>query len=134
MTTGGKTVLVAAAVVIIAGIVWLVTSGGPGTVELRTGTGAHRVVLRMEAPRVGLNAVTVRITDPDDRPITGGEVTIEPVMLDMSHALPPVPAVRQPSGDYRADRVDLLMTGKWELTVAIHHAGATEHATFTVFV
>lgn len=132
MTTTGKILIASVVTLVLVGAIWLFTSGGPGPLELRSGTANYAVRLRLDTPKVGPNPVSVEISDLNGQPVTADEVTIEPLMLEMNHALPPTPASPRTPGTYRAEHVDLLMTGRWELTVGIRRGGVLEYATFTL--
>ncbi|SDD09157.1 FixH family protein [Actinokineospora iranica] len=135
MTPRGKAVLAVTVAVVIAALVWVWRLGGDdATLDLRAGTPSYAVRLTVADPRVGANSVLVELTDTDGRPVAADEVTVEPVMVDMGHALTPVTAVAEGGGRYRADRTDLPMAGPWEITVAVRRASTTEHAVFSLIV
>nr|WP_042181224.1 FixH family protein [Kibdelosporangium sp. MJ126-NF4]CEL14892.1 hypothetical protein [Kibdelosporangium sp. MJ126-NF4]CTQ96477.1 hypothetical protein [Kibdelosporangium sp. MJ126-NF4] len=66
----------------------------------------------------GTNSLDIDITDRAGAPASG-EVTIEPAMPQMGHALSLVTAVQTQPGRFRVDNVDLPMAGQWEITVSL---------------
>ncbi|ALG07866.1 FixH family protein [Kibdelosporangium phytohabitans] len=66
----------------------------------------------------GTNTLDIEVTEKTGTPASG-DVTIEPAMPQMGHALSPVTAVPTQPGRFRADNVDLPMAGQWEITVSL---------------
>jgi hypothetical protein len=52
----------------------------------------------------------------------------------MGHADPPTAAVPDGPGRYRADGVQLMMTGPMELNVSLDYAGGVDHLTLPLTV
>ncbi|GAA3014222.1 FixH family protein [Actinokineospora diospyrosa] len=139
MTRLGKSVLTVV-VALLAGalIIWWVAPGDD-TVDLHAGTTSYSVRLSVTDPAVGTNTVDVEVADLSGTLIAADEVILEPVMVDMGHALTPTAltptaAKAGQPGHYRAERIDLPMTGPWELTVTIRHRNTTERAVFSLVV
>lgn len=126
-------VLIAVAVVVIAGLlVWLLwPSGGSGPTVLDSAAGSYTVQLTVDNPRMGGNTVDLNVTDEHGRPAVGKTVTVNAVMPQMGHAIPPVPTTSDSPGHYRAATVMLSMTGQWEIAVVISGVG---QAVFPVLV
>ncbi|MFI6096400.1 FixH family protein [Lentzea sp. NPDC051213] len=76
----------------------------------------YRFVLTPASTKSGSNSFDLRITDRTGN-AAHGEVTIEPAMPQMGHALAPITAAPVEPGHYRAG-IDLLMAGQWEITVS----------------
>ncbi|PPK70895.1 FixH family protein [Actinokineospora auranticolor] len=133
MKPRGKALLAGVVVALVAvfAVIWT-TRDKP--VELTAGTASYAVRLTVDSPRIGGNAVLVEVTDLAGAPVVADEVTVEPVMADMGHALTPVPATAAAPGHYRADPTDLPMAGLWELTVTVRRDRASEHAVFTLVI
>jgi hypothetical protein len=77
-----------------------------------------RFVLTPASTKSGGNSFDLRITDRAGNPAVG-EVTIEPAMPQMGHAIAPVTAGPLAPGHYEVGRVDLPMAGQWEITVSL---------------
>ncbi|GLW89274.1 FixH family protein [Actinokineospora globicatena] len=132
MTRRGKAALIVV-VAIIAGLLvaWWTTGDDP--VDLRAGTATYAVRLHLVDPGVGANTVDIEVADRTGSPVDA-EVTVEPVMVDMGHALTPTKATPTHPGHYRAERTDLPMAGPWELTVTVRRADTTERAVFSLII
>ncbi|MDX3659957.1 FixH family protein [Streptomyces sp. ID05-26A] len=107
---GGVIALVAALVVL-----W------PRGVEARPHL-AESAQLRFEltptSTKTGSNVFDLRITDRSGN-AADGDVTVEPAMPQMGHALAPITAAPQAPGRYQVAGVDLFMAGQWEITVSL---------------
>ncbi|MBM7773638.1 hypothetical protein JOD54_003842 [Actinokineospora baliensis] len=134
MTRRGKGVLAIVAALLLGALVLWWTLPGDDTLDLRAGTGSYSVRLTVADPAVGANTVDLEVTDLAGAAITADEVTVEPVMVDMGHALAPTTATAGRPGHYRAERTDLPMAGPWELTVTIRHGRTTERAVFSLVI
>lgn len=75
-------------------------------------------VLTPTSTRSGSNTFDLRITDRSGNPAQG-DVTVEPAMPQMGHAIAPITAGPLEPGHYRVGGVDLLMAGQWEITVSL---------------
>ncbi|WP_084467408.1 FixH family protein [Actinokineospora inagensis] len=133
MTRRGKTV-VAAVLVLVAGVVGFLMWGrsSSSVFDQRSGSANYSVHLTIDSPRVGDNTVQLDVSDLSGTPVKADEVTVEPVMVDMGHALTPTTALPAQQGNYRAEHTDLPMAGRWELTIAIRRAHTTERVTFAL--
>ncbi|KOV83886.1 hypothetical protein ADL03_19315 [Nocardia sp. NRRL S-836] len=78
-----------------------------------------RFVLTPESTRTGTNSFDLRVTDRSGGPAQG-EVTVEPAMPQMGHAVAPITAAPQEPGHYRVGGVELFMAGQWEITVSLN--------------
>ncbi|SEQ89989.1 YtkA-like [Lentzea xinjiangensis] len=76
-----------------------------------------RFVLTPASTRSGSNSFDLRVTDRAGN-AARGEVTVEPAMPRMGHAVAPITAAELGPGHYRAGGVDLFMAGQWEITVS----------------
>lgn len=123
-------IVVISAAVVGAGICWLWPKPASGGAAAAT-TGPYLVQLTGEPPRVGISPVTVEISGNGGQPPTPDSVTFEPAMPQMGHATPPVAAVAQGHGRYRAD-VDLYMAGQWEITVRMTAGDKMHEAVLSV--
>lgn len=123
---------VAAGLVAVALLAWLLWPTADIPTVLRADTGGHVVQLSMGTPRLGANSVRLDVTE-HGRPAELAAVTVEPVMARMGHALAPVPAVPEGTG-YRVPDLPLTMGGQWVLTVTLHTAAGPRHVDFPLLV
>ncbi|MGW6447290.1 FixH family protein [Lentzea sp. NPDC055074] len=77
-----------------------------------------RFELTPTSTKTGSNSFDLRITDRTGN-AADGDVTVEPAMPQMGHALAPITAAPQAPGRYRVAGVDLFMAGQWEITVSL---------------
>lgn len=77
-----------------------------------------RFVLTPASTKSGSNSFDLRVTDRSGNPAQG-EVTVEPAMPQMGHAIAPITAGAVEPGHYRVGGVDLFMAGQWEITVSL---------------
>lgn len=77
-----------------------------------------RFELTPASTRSGINTFDLRITDRSGRPARG-DVTVEPAMPQMGHAIAPITTGPFAPGHYRVGDVGLLMAGQWEITVSL---------------
>lgn len=68
--------------------------------------------------KTGINSFDIQITDRAGNPARGN-VTVEPAMPQMGHAVSPVTAAPREPGHYRVENVDLPMAGQWEIAVSM---------------
>jgi YtkA-like len=68
--------------------------------------------------KTGINSFDLRVTDRAGNPAQG-DVTVEPVMPQMGHAVSPITAPPREPGHYMVENVDLAMAGQWEIAVSI---------------
>lgn len=78
-----------------------------------------RFVLTPASTKSGVNSFDLRITDRSGNPAQG-EVTLEPAMPQMGHAIAPITAGPSEPGRYQVGGVDLFMAGQWEITVSVN--------------
>jgi len=83
--------------------------------------------------KTGINAFDLRITDRGGNPAQG-DVTVEPTMPQMGHAVAPVTAGPREPGHFRAENVDLAMAGQWEITVSVNRPAGTERVVFPLLL
>lgn len=81
-------------------------------------TSRLRFELTPTSTRAGSNSFDLRITDRSGN-AADGDVTVEPAMPQMGHALAPITAAPQAPGRYQVAGVDLFMAGQWEITVSL---------------
>ncbi|MFS8096742.1 FixH family protein [Lentzea alba] len=77
-----------------------------------------RFVLTPASTKSGVNEFDLKITDRAGNP-AHGEVTVEPAMPQMGHAIAPITAGPREPGHYQVGGVDLFMAGQWEITVSL---------------
>ena len=127
-----------AAVFLCAGAVfgWLAWPTAPGSAIARAGTERYVVVVSTERPRLGSTDVDVDIT-PRERS-TGvmviRNVQVQAVMPLMGYATQPVTAAITSADNYHATGLPLMMTGPWQLVVAIKSAEGIDRLTLPVWV
>jgi hypothetical protein len=118
------------ALVVAAGAAWLLWGGGDArSTTQQAVSGPYTVQFSADEPRVGGNTFTLGVTGP-----APDAVTVAPVMAQMGHAFPPVPAVPDGPGRFRATDVGLPMGGQWEITVALRGPGGPAQVVFPVLV
>jgi len=118
------------ALVVAAGAAWLLWGGGDAkSTTQQAVSGPYTVQFSADQPRIGGNTFAVVVTGsaPD-------AVTVAPVMAQMGHAFPPVPAVPDGPGRFRATGVGLPMAGQWEITVSLRGPGGPAQVVFPVLV
>ncbi|MFC3897386.1 FixH family protein [Lentzea rhizosphaerae] len=115
-----RAVLIALAVVVAAAgalvVLW------PRAVEAQpqlAESAQLRFVLTPASTKSGSNTFDLRITDRAGNPAPGGDVTVEPAMPRMGHAIAPITARQLEPGHYQAADVGLFMAGQWEITVSL---------------
>ncbi|WP_018684935.1 FixH family protein [Actinokineospora enzanensis] len=134
MTTRTRWAFAGVAAVLVVGLAVLLWPSSGRGVDLRASAGDYALRLTVDDPRVGANTVRVEVTDQAGGPVAADEVTVEPVMADMGHALAPVTATPDGPGRYTAAPTDLPMAGLWELTVTVRRDRTSAHAVFTLVV
>jgi nitrogen fixation protein FixH len=82
-------------------------------------TGQHRFELTPASTKTGVNSFDLQITDRAGNPARSGDVTVEPAMPQMGHAVTPITAGPREPGRYKVENVDLPMAGQWEIAVSI---------------
>lgn len=127
--------LAAAAVLVLAGLaVFLWPRGASGSTTASQSTATHTVALSMAEPKIGDNTVTLDVTDRRGQPAVLDTVRLEPVMPQMGHALPPLSAVAEGPGRYRARGHLFHMSGPWQLTVVLHGPTGSDRVVFPLLV
>lgn len=106
--------------------------GGAEGATATASTARYTVHLALERGLiVGDQQAVVEIRDRDDNPVVAAEVGLTPVMVEMGHLLPTLPA---PPGDdpgsYRAQGEIFSMPGAWNLDIRVRTAQGTETARF----
>jgi hypothetical protein len=109
--------VVAGVIAIVAALVVLWPRGVEAQPHLAE-SGQLRFELTPTSTRSGSNSFDLRITDRSGN-AADGDVTVEPAMPQMGHALAPITAAPQAPGRYRVAGVDLLMAGQWEISVSL---------------
>ncbi|WP_410638144.1 FixH family protein [Amycolatopsis sp. lyj-346] len=118
------------ALLVAAGAAWLLGGGsGPKPAARQAVSGPYTVQFSAEQPRIGGNTFAVAVTGPAPE-----SVTVAPVMAQMGHALPPVPAAPDGPGRFRAADVGLPMAGQWEITVSLRGPGGPAQVVFPLLV
>lgn len=118
-------------VVLALAMLWLwPMPAGPTVVT--TGTSRYVVTATIDSRRVGTTAVQVDLAGRDNTTPTPAAVTVQTVLPGMGYATPPVNAVADPAGGYRAEGVPLMMIGRWELHISIRDAAGDDDLTVPV--
>ncbi|MGW3996332.1 FixH family protein [Amycolatopsis sp. NPDC004772] len=118
------------ALVVAAGAAWLLWGGGDAKpTAQQVVSGPYTVQFSAEQPHIGGNTIVVTVTGP-----TPDAVTVAPVMAQMGHAFPAVPAAPDGPGRYRATDVGLPMSGQWEISVSLRGPGGPAQIVFPVLV
>ncbi|MFD9699934.1 FixH family protein [Lentzea sp. NPDC059081] len=81
-------------------------------------SGQFRFELTPTTTKSGSNTLDLVVTDHSGN-AANGEVTVEPAMPQMGHALAPITAAPVGPGHYRVGDVGLTMPGQWEITVSL---------------
>ncbi|MCE7012044.1 FixH family protein [Kibdelosporangium philippinense] len=113
-----KIVLTVLGVVIAATAALLFWPRSGDTHQLLADSARYSFKIVAQPQKPGGNSLDIEITDRAGSPATG-DVTIEPAMPQMGHALSPVTAAPGKPGHFRVDNVDLPMAGQWEITVSL---------------
>jgi YtkA-like protein len=122
--------IVVVALVVAAVATWLLwPSGSAKPTAQQAVSGLYTVQFSADAPRIGSNTFTVAVTGP-----APDAVTVAPVMAQMGHAFPAVPAGPDGPGRFRATDVGLPMAGQWEITVSLRGPGGPAQVVFPVLV
>lgn len=122
-------------VAVLAVVAWLFwPGGGPEPTAAQASSARFGVRLSVTEPRTGLNTIDLEITDPHGHPAAPAEVTVEPVMPQMGHALEASIATAERPGHYRVTEALLPMAGQWEITVRLRDGEGTEELTFPLLV
>ncbi|SEF30906.1 hypothetical protein SAMN05421837_105465 [Amycolatopsis pretoriensis] len=118
------------ALVVVAGATWLLwPSGGAKASTQQAVSGPYTVQFSAGEPRIGGNTFGVAVTGPAPE-----AVTVAPVMAQMGHAFPAVPAAPDGPGHFRATGVGLPMSGQWEITVSLRGPGGPAQVVFPLLV
>lgn len=90
----------------------------------KASSGAHFRVALLAAtpspPAVGKNTWTLRVTGPDEQPVTGIDLSARAFMPDHGHgtALPSVVSAMSP-GTHQVRALDLFMEGVWQVDLLL---------------
>jgi hypothetical protein len=113
-----KVILTVLGAVIVAVTVLLLWPRSGDSHQLLADSARYSFKVAAQPLKPGGNSLDIEITDRAGNPATG-EVTVEPAMPQMGHALSPVTAAVTQPGHFRVDNVDLPMAGQWEITVSL---------------
>ncbi len=125
------TLLIAVVVLLVAaGATWLLWPSGSAKASAQQAvSGPYTVQFSADEPRIGGNTFAVAVTGPAPE-----AVTVAPVMAQMGHAFPAVPAAPDGPGRFRATGVGLPMSGQWEITVSLRGPGGPAQVVFPLLV
>lgn len=114
--TGTRLAALAVATLAALGIAaWLLWPSPPAATALHGATAHYTVDATIDPPRLGNATVTIDLTTRDTAP--PATISVEAVMPLMGFATPTLAATGD--GHYTVANVPLMMTGPWELHVAI---------------
>lgn len=113
-----KIVLTVLGAVVVAVAALLLWPRSGETHQLLADSRHYSFKVSAQPSKQGTNSLDIEVTDRAGAPATG-DVTVEPAMPQMGHALSPVTAVLTQPGRFRVDGVDLPMAGQWEITVSL---------------
>jgi hypothetical protein len=122
--------IIVVALIVVAGATWLLWPNGSAKPTAQQAvSGPYTVQFSADEPRIGGNTFAVGVTGPAPE-----AVTVAPVMAQMGHAFPTVPAVPDGPGRFRAADVGLPMAGQWEITVSVRGPGGPAQVVFPLLV
>ncbi len=104
----------------------------PGMVA-RTEEGLFSIAFTSEPgpPRMGMNTLTLQISDTAAAPVSGAFIKVSPYMPAHGHGSNSQPAIFETApGLYRAELVELQMMGHWTITVTVNTIESSDAATF----
>lgn len=71
-------------------------------------------------PKTGENALAISLVDAEGAAVTGAVLEVEPWMPAHGHGTSHEPVVSElGGGEYRADELDYMMPGYWELRIGV---------------
>jgi hypothetical protein len=111
---------IAAAVIAVVLLGWLMWPSPPGPVVLHTGTSHYVVTTTVHSARAGTTDIEIDLTNRTGGPVDRATVEVEAIMPLMGHAAAPISADSVGNGRYRVAQVPLMMTGPWQLQVSIN--------------
>jgi hypothetical protein len=134
LTAAGAVVTIAAATI----LGWFAWPHPPGPTVLHTGTAHYVIAVTADSPRLGTSDVEIALTARE----SGGAqppieaVQIQGVMPLMGYATQPVTAgsIPQAGSRFHAAGLALMVTGPWELLVAITFPGGADYVTLPIWV
>jgi hypothetical protein len=126
-----RLLIIVIVVAVLSVAAWVLWPAPEGRTTSAATAGPYLVRITGDAPKVGVNTLTVEVSGNGAQPPHPDSVTLEPAMPQMGHAAPPVVATEDSVGRYHAD-VDLPMTGQWEIGVRIAAAGQTHQAVLSI--
>lgn len=79
----------------------------------------------------GTNSLDLIVHDRDDAEVMGADIRVIPWMPDMGHGVRERPAVTERGGGlYGVDNIDIMMPGRWQITVEVKKDGLSDGAVF----
>jgi hypothetical protein len=79
----------------------------------------------------GTNSLDLIIHDRDDAGVLGADIRVIPWMPDMGHGVRERPSVVEKGGGlYSVENIDIMMPGRWQLTVEVKKDGLSDGAVF----
>ena len=102
----------------------------PAVVDLTARAGPHQVRLLIETSAVGARDVVVDVAAP--RSVE--RLVVAPTMVEMGHAVAPVPAIPTAPGRFLAPGVEFFMAGRWDVAVTVHGPEGTAEVAFPVLI
>jgi len=91
------------------------------------------VTLPVDSFKVGVNDLSLKVTDAKGKAVEGAIISITPwmPMPGMEHGVILKPDVKETGkGSYTAENVGFSMPGKWQLIVTVNKKDTEERATF----
>ncbi|HEV7420668.1 MAG TPA: hypothetical protein VGO30_12580 [Mycobacterium sp.] len=131
--TAGALVAIAAAI-----LGWWAWPRPTSATVLYTGTAHFVLAVTADDPRIGMSDVEIALTARNSggaRPPVEA-VRIQAVMPLMGYATQPVTAspITEGNSRFRAGELPLMVTGPWELLVAINFPGGADYVTLPFWV
>lgn len=100
----------------------------------KTGEKGHfRITLDVDRGglAIGVNAFALTLTDRQNKPVGGAEITVTPWMPEHGHGVWEKPVVTERgSGKYTVGNVTLVMGGQWDIKIAVSKGALKDQAIF----
>jgi hypothetical protein len=128
MTVRGRWAVAISVLAAVTALTLLVWPRPADPVDVVGKAGSHQVRLLIETPAVGIHDLTLDVTGAVER------LVVAPAMVEMGHASAPVTATPAGPGRFQAPGVELLMPGRWDVTVTVHGPDGTDDVVLPVHI